>query len=152
MSEQELAEFRKKQAEKSAKNRNDRKEAYTATARAGHLRRKFGLTAEQYDAMVVAQNGVCAICHKPCQNKRSKGRLSVDHDHVTGKVRALLCHLCNFGVGAMRDDSMVLRAAADYVEKWSVLHGAEPPSTLKRKPKKPKANKVVEQPTLPGVH
>lgn len=76
------------------------------------LRRHYGLTVEQYDAMVVEQSGVCLICMKP---PRSGKRLSVDHDHATGEVRGLLCHVCNQGLGYFYDDPELLRLAAAYL-------------------------------------
>lgn len=55
-----------------------------------HLK-KYSLTIDQYDCMLRAQNGVCAICKRP----PTKKRLAVDHDHLTGRNRGLLCGLCN---------------------------------------------------------
>lgn len=59
------------------------------------LQRKFGISKEEYDRMFVNQNGRCAICRRPPK----KFRLSVDHDHKTGKVRGLLCAPCNKVLG-----------------------------------------------------
>jgi hypothetical protein len=58
------------------------------------LRRTYGITSADYDALVLRQGGCCAICgtDKP---KGHGSRLHVDHDHITGRVRGLLCHLCN---------------------------------------------------------
>lgn len=81
-----------------------------------HLKRKFGITPEAYDAMVAAQDGRCAICGT--EDTRPFGRLGVDHDHRTGKVRALLCHGCNAGIGRLNDDPDLLRKAADYLERF----------------------------------
>ena len=59
--------------------------------------------------MLLAQGGACAIC-------RQVGKLDVDHDHETRKVRALLCRSCNLMIGVMHEDSGRLRAAAEYLE------------------------------------
>jgi hypothetical protein len=78
-------------------------------SRTYHLKRRYGITAEDADAMLAAQGGVCAIC-------RSTPALHVDHDHDSGEVRALLCFNCNGGLGQFRDDPYLLRVAAFYVE------------------------------------
>jgi len=76
------------------------------------LKRTFGITVEQYDEMLRRQKGVCAICQKPCKSGR---RLAVDHDHATGRVRALLCSNCNRGIGCFHDDPQMLEAAIRYL-------------------------------------
>jgi Recombination endonuclease VII len=81
--------------------------------RDGHLRRKFGLTAEEYDALLQCQDGRCAICREPGNDSIA---LHVDHDHVTGRVRGLLCFRCNGGLGQFREEPELLRRAAWYVE------------------------------------
>lgn len=86
----------------------------------------FGMTEEQFQSLLLQQGGVCAICRKPEKrtNKRGVRRLSVDHEHATGKVRALLCCDCNSGLGLFEEDPDLLRAAAEYVEKYKVQsHG-----------------------------
>lgn len=60
------------------------------------LRSRYGITVADYDAMLSAQNGLCAICDQPSTNGK---RLHVDHNHETGKVRGLLCTSCNFRLG-----------------------------------------------------
>lgn len=57
-----------------------------------HLRRKYGITAEQYNELLLKQGGVCAICHQP---NRAGEKLHVDHNRESGKVRGLLCNRCN---------------------------------------------------------
>lgn len=78
---------------------------------------RYGITVEQYDAMLAAQNGVCAICFNATGEK--KYRLSVDHDHTTGRVRGLLCGGCNVTLGHMKDDPQLLYQAMDYLRKYS---------------------------------
>jgi len=72
--------------------------------------RWYVITAQDAEAMLAAQGGLCAIC-------RSAPAAQVDHDHETGAVRALLCFNCNGGLGRFKDDPVALRAAADYVEE-----------------------------------
>lgn len=76
--------------------------------------RRYGITGQQYVEMLEAQGGGCAIC-KATESNRSSRRLSVDHDHLTGKVRGLLCSRCNHGLGLFRDDPGVLQVARDYL-------------------------------------
>jgi hypothetical protein len=79
------------------------------------LMRKYGITIDDYRAILQGQSGCCAICgtDDPGTNRT---RLGVDHCHATKKVRGLLCDSCNVGIGKFRDDPARLRAAADYLE------------------------------------
>lgn len=65
--------------------------------------RKYGISYEQYLAMLELQGGKCAICAttEPKGNGGKNGNFAVDHDHETGRVRALLCHRCNIGIGML---------------------------------------------------
>src|SRR5207253_2176895 len=72
--------------------------------RRSHLKRTFGLTIEQYESMLAAQGGGCAICGRPPREDIS---LHVDHDHETGRVRGLLCFDCNATLGKAADDPQV---------------------------------------------
>lgn len=84
-----------------------------AAQRRAVLKREYGITPEQYDRMHAEQGGVCAIC-----GDQQRGRaLDVDHDHVTGAVRGLLCSGCNQTLGKMKDSPDLLRAAAAYLER-----------------------------------
>jgi hypothetical protein len=76
------------------------------------LRRKYGLSLAAYDALLAKQNGACAICRR---RPKGKERLYVDHCHITGLVRGLLCHACNFALGWLRDDQTSLVAALAYL-------------------------------------
>lgn len=83
-----------------------------------HLKR-YDMTLERYETMLAEQGDCCVICGElPDPNGiKAASRLHVDHDHVTGKVRALLCTRCNQGVGYFRDDPVLLRAMAEYIER-----------------------------------
>jgi hypothetical protein len=81
----------------------------------------YGLTIEDYEALLEEQKGVCKICEKP-ETKgtgRDKGTLAVDHCHRTGKVRGLLCSSCNRGLGFFGDDLLLLNKAVDYLNENS---------------------------------
>lgn len=75
--------------------------------------KRFGLTLEQYDAMLVGQGGACAICG----DKPERRAHAVDHCHTTGKVRGILCSRCNLMLGYARDRVSVLMTAIQYLER-----------------------------------
>lgn len=69
----------------------------------------YGLTHVEYSKIKKKQRGRCAIC-------RRSSKLNVDHDHATKKVRGLLCHLCNRGIGLFKDDRAIITRAISYLE------------------------------------
>jgi hypothetical protein len=81
--------------------------------------RKYGLGIHDYDVLRQRQDNRCAIC----QRERS---LVVDHDHVTGKVRGLLCDPCNWALGHMEDDRERLRRAIEYLGRTEDLRSHRP--------------------------
>ena len=101
--------WREKNPEKFAElNRNQRWRG---------ILRKWGMTQDDYEALLAAQDGVCAICRGgPVGNKRYLG---IDHDHETGKRRGLLCDKCNRALGGFNDDPDALRRAADYLDRYA---------------------------------
>jgi hypothetical protein len=81
--------------------------------RARQLQKKYGITVAEFDAMLAAQRGGCAICSAAVNpNARS---LAVDHCHKTGKVRGILCGRCNLAIGQFDDDPDLLRRAVMYL-------------------------------------
>ena len=75
-----------------------------------YLRRTYGITLAEYDVMWKAQGGMCAIC------LRKMDVFNVDHDHVSGELRMLLCPHCNLMLGTAKDDPNILREGAKYLE------------------------------------
>ena len=96
-------------------------ERYLKSYLNGHLKRKYGITLDEYNVMFEAQDGKCKICKGTVPNRNWKdGRqqrvtLFVDHCHATGKIRGLLCNKCNVGLAALNDDLDILRSAIDYI-------------------------------------
>jgi hypothetical protein len=89
---------------------------YKATIARRRLKRRYGITPEDRAAMAIAQKNRCAICgdeftDTPC----------LDHDHLTGKLRGLLCRGCNVVLGFINDDIAVLEAAINYLKSGGVL-------------------------------
>jgi len=82
-------------------------------AHARALEKRYGITRADYDALYAAQGGVCYICRRATGKTR---RLSVDHDHATGKVRGLLCRPCNNILGHARDDIEFFERAIEFLK------------------------------------
>jgi Recombination endonuclease VII len=119
--------------QRSQRNANGKEAAYYSRRRRSNIdnwcRVRYGITLAEYEVLELAQGGLCAICGKPERARpapmRRKGgipverkRLAVDHDHMTGAIRGLLCTGCNQALGCMLDDPALLRAAADYLERF----------------------------------
>lgn len=93
------------------------KEEVHTSDRKYQLKEKYGITPEQYDAMLAAQGGHCAIC-PATEPGGPRGRyFAVDHNHATNEVRGLLCNRCNRAIGLLKDDPAVLSAALTYLEE-----------------------------------
>ena len=97
---------RKRQKEWRGRGRNSFKH---------NLKQAYGITLDQYDSMLLGQNGKCLVCDGELSGQH---RIAVDHDHETGKVRGLLHFRCNQGLGFFMDSPRLLRKAAEYLEKY----------------------------------
>ena len=108
----------------AAKTRYRESTEAKSKARSRHLKKEYGITADQYDEMWGQQDGLCAICCQPETRinpvNGKVGMLAVDHCHVTNGVRKLLCHKCNVAIGLLGDNPDRLRAAAAYIESFSI--------------------------------
>jgi hypothetical protein len=81
-----------------------------------HLQRRYGISATKVDELITEQGGHCAIC-------RDGKAEHVDHEHLTGRVRGILCFNCNGGLGQFKDNPDVLKRAVAYLEEhaWRTL-------------------------------
>jgi hypothetical protein len=77
--------------------------------RRANLKALYGITPERYDLILAAQNGHCGMCP-------STSRLGVDHCHKTGRVRGILCRVCNVHLGGLGDDAEALQRGLKYLE------------------------------------
>lgn len=88
------------------------------TALNNALRYHYEVTLANFNEVLLAQGSVCAICGTARTTSRS-GRLVVDHDHANGKLRGLLCHRCNCGLGYFKDRTELIRRALAYLEGFN---------------------------------
>ena len=95
-------------AEKNPKRRKE-------LTRKSELKRKYGISEEEYEAILESQGGCCAGCGTKTPTGKW-GVFAVDHCHDTGVVRGLLCNECNRGIGLLKDDPHLLRILANYLE------------------------------------
>jgi hypothetical protein len=146
-----LTEFHTKKGTKDGKHyscatcENARKKKYEYTTdqwKEYRLKKKFGLTLDDYNSMLVSQNSCCAICQthiseyvSQCDGsksvfaqRKSKQNFSVDHCHNTGKIRGLLCYNCNLLLGNAKDKINLLTSAIDYLKRHQEEAGIAPAS------------------------
>lgn len=112
--------YRKTNYSEREKLANKRRLADYATRNPGYaretqLRRNYGLSLERYAEMLAAQGNACAICRT--RTPRGHGAFHVDHCHDTGRIRGLLCHNCNVGLGNFKDSTSHLVAAIEYLKE-----------------------------------
>lgn len=81
-----------------------------------YLKRKYGITIEEFDKMYEMQKGLCKICVQPERTVRNR-TLAVDHCHKTGIIRGLLCSHCNRALGLLGDDVNLLKIAYNYLKE-----------------------------------
>lgn len=106
------AKYRKENPELIRAQRKERYRKNKHKHREKRLAALYGLQPGEFERMLEAQQGRCAICSLPLRPGRAT---NVDHDHSTGRVRALLCTPCNTAIGFMEDDVDRIYRAAEYV-------------------------------------
>ena len=96
------------------------KEWIQAKGRRDHLKRRYNITPQEYETKLASQDYKCAVCGKDASDNKRGGKLDplhIDHCHKTGKLRDLLCHQCNSGLGQFKDNIEILQKAMDYLRK-----------------------------------
>lgn len=97
-----------------------RQERHPDIRRKNKYKLKYGITIQDYESLLKKQNNRCKICDTPISELKRK-HLDVDHNHITGKVRGLLCNNCNRGIGYFKDNINILRKVINYLKD----HGNE---------------------------
>lgn len=81
------------------------------------LKHNFGITLDDYNEMLKKQDYKCEVCLR--HESEFKRKLSVDHNHTTGKIRGLLCSLCNTALGKLKEDKEVINRLLNYIDKYN---------------------------------
>jgi hypothetical protein len=108
-------EWRERNREKLVEMRLAYREKNREKIRGENLKRRYGISSVDFDAMLLRQDGKCAICGTSSPGGRNNS-FHVDHDHTTGIVRGLLCHHCNTAIGKFNDDPVILAKAILYLK------------------------------------
>ncbi len=90
------------------------KECHKVLNRKSKLKRLYGITPEEYDAMYKSQNGSCKICSK--HQIELNVSLAVDHCHETGEIRGLLCRPCNSAIGLFKENIDTMMSGIGYLK------------------------------------
>lgn len=105
----------KEQDKKRAKQwRKDNPDKVSFTNRKSRIKKKYGLTLEQIDLILIAQNNRCAICDVYFPGLKYSPH--IDHDHETGKIRGLLCGPCNTSLGLLKEKVALFERAISYLK------------------------------------
>lgn len=109
--------YRCKQCDNKARQkwRDTNPERSSLSARRRSIKHKYDISLEEYDAMLLKQNGKCAICG--CCANVPYNNFCVDHCHESGVVRGLLCNTCNRAIGLLKDNVSVLKKAIVYLSE-----------------------------------
>jgi hypothetical protein len=114
--------WREENKERSITNRLEYDKLHVEQRRITARKRLYGLEHRDFLRILAAQNHQCAICKREFNESSKSEKVNVDHRHdETNEVRGLLCHQCNIGLGAFRDNTLFLENAIDYLSKTGQL-------------------------------
>jgi Recombination endonuclease VII len=126
--------YRRAHKAEIAEQRRLHRKQHPEAERKQRLRSTYGLSWDEYQAMLARQGGFCAMC-----KTKSNRPLCVDHCHKTGMVRGILCHPCNLTIGFCRDSTKLTRAATAYLEAAEKRHRRQARANKKKARPSPRA-------------
>ena len=100
---------------------SEKKQKYYRKNKHNILKRKYNITLKDYENMLFEQNNICFICNEKIVSQftnENNNVACIDHNHETGKVRALLCRSCNSGIGYFKEKISILKSAINYIKKF----------------------------------
>jgi hypothetical protein len=107
---EQVRKYREDNLEKTRESSRNTRRKYKRELRNTKTIKLYGITLTEYEGMVNAQKGCCTICGSLKNNE-----LVIDHNHLTGKFRGLICATCNSGLGFFKDDAELLKKAISYL-------------------------------------
>lgn len=120
---QNNTEYHQRQLQLKRDYSNRNRENYRRSDWSAYLKRNYGLTVDEYELMIIEHNNLCAICKQPEKLKHhitgTLKRLSIDHNHKTGKVRGLLCTRCNQAYGKLEESQEIIENMLLYHKKYA---------------------------------
>ena len=113
--EKQQKKYRQLKPHKTREREYRQKEKYKLRRKNKDYQNKYGITLEEYDQILLSQNGCCKICKVHHTNVHFG--LVVDHNHLNGQVRGLLCGQCNTGLGNLKDSIEILETSIQYLRE-----------------------------------
>lgn len=110
-----VAQKHRDEVRKYHRENPEKKKRYPEMSRAWEIKTKYGLTVEEYDAIVRSEISKCRICGRTNDDVK----LVLDHNHETGDIRGVLCPNCNTGIGLFKDNPDLLEKAIEYLKDAS---------------------------------
>lgn len=109
--------------------RSSEKEKFLLRNKNARLKRKYGISLDQFNDMMIEQKGLCGICGEQFKDNNTKGwggkgEACVDHDHKTGEVRGVLCRGCNLALSMIEDENFILKSR-QYLKKFRDVEDKE---------------------------
>ena len=99
--------------------RKNNPEAHKIQSKRNHLKQRFGITLEDYEAKLKSQDNRCALCGDDLDEKNKPDSPHLDHCHKTNKIRGIVHQHCNHLLGCARDDKAILKKAIIYLELYN---------------------------------
>jgi len=109
-------EYNKTHPDKIRENSQKYLKAHPKLKKEYNLKYNYGLSITEFDNLLLAQDNKCPICGQPL-DLQNPHNVNVDHDHLTGKVRGILCRNCNLAIGFLRDNPEYAKRASEYLER-----------------------------------
>lgn len=94
--------------------KDDNRDRHLEIVKAGHLKKKYGITLKDFHSIMKVQGDVCAICRRSLDGGKAS---HIDHNHITNEIRGILCSKCNTAIGLLDEDENIIWNLLEYLKK-----------------------------------